>query len=102
MLFNLKEAGTAEADKQQTKDLLNLLNIDEEIVIEDLVRMGKPREGKPKPIQSVSVKRKILAKTPKLRDMNERMTFLPNPQFCDFCFFIQTFGEKYRLYCGIV
>ena len=73
MIFNLKEPGTAEADKQQVYDLLNILQIDEQIQIEDLTRMGKQREGKHKPIritvQNVTVKRKILAKATKLRDI---------------------------------
>ena len=73
MIFNLKEAGTAEADKQQVYDLLNLLQIDEQIQIEDMTRMGKQKEGKHKPIritvQDVSVKRKILAKATKLREV---------------------------------
>ena len=73
MIFNLKEAGTAEADKQQVYDLLNLLQIDEQIQIEDMTRMGKQKEGKHKPIritvQNVSVKRKILAKATKLREV---------------------------------
>ena len=73
MIFNLKEAANPEADKQQTYDLLNLLQIDEEIKIENLTRMGKSREGKHKPIRitlgNLSSKRKILAKASKLRDV---------------------------------
>ena len=73
MIFNLKEAANPEADKQQTHDLLNLLQIDEEIKIENLTRMGKSREGKHKPIRitlgNLSTKRKILAKASKLRDV---------------------------------
>ena len=79
MIFNLKEAGTAEADKKQVHDLLALLQLDEQPQIEDLVRMGKSREGKHKPIRitvnNVSIKRKILAKATKLRDVPDGDTF---------------------------
>ena len=75
MIFNLKEAATPEADKQQTHELLNLLNIDEENTIENMTRMGKSREGKHKPIRitlgNLSTKRKILASAPKLREVPE-------------------------------
>ena len=71
MIFNLKEAGNADADKKQVDDLLALLELDEKPVIEQLVRMGKQKEGKHKPIRitldSLSSKRKILANAKKLR-----------------------------------
>ena len=82
MIFNFKEAGNPEADKKQTHELLNLLQIDEEIQIEDFTRMGKSREGKHKPLRitlnNVSIKRKILAKASKLREVpsTDRFAFV--------------------------
>ena len=81
-MINFKEAGNPEADKKQTYELLNLLQIDDEIQIEDFTRMGKAREGKHKPLRitlnNLSVKRKILAKASKLREVpsTDRFAFV--------------------------
>ena len=73
MIANLKEANSPDEDMNQTTDLLKLLKLDEEIIIKELVRMGKTKTDKPRLIritlEDLSIKRKILAKATTLRNV---------------------------------
>ena len=79
IISNLKEANSAQDDMKQTLELLKLLKLDEEIQIEELIRMGKNKTDKPRLIRitlkDLTTKRKILAKATTLRDVPETSKF---------------------------
>ena len=79
IIQNLKEANSPDEDRQQTKELLDLLKIDEEIHIVELIRMGKIKTDRPRLIrvtfQDLAIKRKILAKATTLRNIPEESKF---------------------------
>ena len=79
VIFNLKEANSADDDMKQTLELLKLLKIDQDIDIDELVRMGRRNNEKPRLIRitlkDLTTKRKILAKATTLRDVPEGSVF---------------------------
>ena len=79
IITNLKEVNSAQEDMNQTTELLKLLKLDEEIQINELIRMGKSQKDKPRLIRitlkDLSTKRKILAKATTLRDIPEDSKF---------------------------
>ena len=79
IIANFKEANSAQEDMNQTIDLLKLLKLDEEIQIEELIRMGKTKTDKPRLIRitlkDLATKRKILAKATTLRNVPEDSKF---------------------------
>ena len=79
VIFNLKEANSADDDMKQTLELLKLLKIDQDIDIDELVRMGRRSNEKPRLIRitlkDLTTKRKILAKATTLRDVPEGSVF---------------------------
>ena len=79
VIFNLKEVNSAEDDKKQTQELFKLLNIEDEIKIEELIRMGKTQADKPRMIRvtfsDLATKRKVLAKAPTLRNVPQDSNF---------------------------
>ena len=78
--MNFKENQNAEADKKEVRELFNMLNVNEELLIERADRMGEKRnDGKPRflrvDMKSVHMKRKVLEKASQLRDVPETHKF---------------------------
>ena len=80
IIMNFKENQNAEADKKEVRELFNMLNVNEELLIERADRMGEKRnDGKPRflrvDMKSVHMKRKVLEKASQLRDVPETHKF---------------------------
>lgn len=79
MIHNLEEVNELEEDAQQIQALIGKLNIGEEVQLNDIRRMGNADPAKIRltriAVQSLSVKRKILAKAKRLRELPETDKF---------------------------
>ena len=79
MIHNLVEADESEEDAQQIQALIGKLNIGEEVQLTDIRRMGNADPAKSRltriAVQSLSVKRKILANAKRLRELQDTDKF---------------------------